>query len=69
MGRACITEETNAYKILFGKPDGKDHLGNSCRWEGNIKMDLEEIGFEDVDWIHLDRDRFCVNIVISLQVP
>jgi hypothetical protein len=22
------------------------------RWEDNIKMDLREIGFEDVDWIH-----------------
>jgi hypothetical protein len=43
------------------------------RWEDNIKMDLREIGFGDVDWIHLaqDRDRWrtLVNTVMSLRVP
>jgi hypothetical protein len=42
-------------------------------WEDNIKMDLREIGFEDVDWIHLaqDRDRWrsLVNTVMNLRVP
>jgi hypothetical protein len=27
------------------------------RWEINIAMDLEEIGWEGVDWIHLAQDR------------
>jgi hypothetical protein len=27
------------------------------RWEGNIKMDIREIGLEGVDWINLARDR------------
>jgi hypothetical protein len=39
----------------------------------NIKMGLREMGFGDVDWIHLvqDRDRWraLVNTVMSLQVP
>jgi hypothetical protein len=39
----------------------------------NIKMDLREIGFGDVDWIHLaqDRDRWraVVNTVMNLQIP
>jgi hypothetical protein len=43
------------------------------RWEDNIKMDLREIGFGDVDWIHLakhrDRWRALVNMVINLRVP
>jgi hypothetical protein len=43
------------------------------RWEDNIKMDLGEIGFGDVDWIDLaqDRDRWraLVNTVMSLRVP
>jgi hypothetical protein len=43
------------------------------RWEDNIKMDLREIGFGDVDWIRLaqDRDRWraLVNTVMSLRVP
>jgi hypothetical protein len=41
--------------------------------EDNTKMDLREIVFGDVDWIHLaqDRDRWraIVNTVISLWVP
>jgi hypothetical protein len=41
--------------------------------EDNIKMNLGEIGFGDVDWIHLtqDRDRWrdLVNTVMSLRVP
>jgi hypothetical protein len=43
--------ERNAYKILVGKPEEKRQFGRPrCRWEGNIKMDLEEIGSEGVDW-------------------
>jgi hypothetical protein len=42
-------------------------------WEDNIKMDIREIGFGAMDWIHLaqDRDRWraVVNTVINLQVP
>jgi hypothetical protein len=42
-------------------------------WEDNIKMDLREIGFGDVDWIHWaqDRDRWrtLVNTVMNLRVP
>jgi hypothetical protein len=64
----------SAYNILVGKPEGRRPLGRPrSRWEDNIKMDLREIGFGDVDWIHLgqDRDRWraVVNTVISLQVP
>jgi hypothetical protein len=43
------------------------------RWEDNIKMDLGEIGFGDVNWIHLAQDsnrwQALVNMVMSLQVP
>jgi hypothetical protein len=39
----------------------------------NIKMDLGEIGWGDVDWICLaqDRDRWSalVNVVMNLRVP
>jgi len=44
----------SVYNILIGKPDGKSPLGTPRRsWEDNIKMDLREIGWEGVDWIHL----------------
>jgi hypothetical protein len=26
-------------------------------WEDNIRMDVREIGWEGVDWIHLAQDR------------
>jgi hypothetical protein len=38
------------YKILVAKPEGKRPLGRPmCRCVDNIKMDLGEIGWGDVD--------------------
>jgi hypothetical protein len=38
-------ENRNVYEILVGKPEGKRPLGRPRRrWEGNIRMDLKEIG-------------------------
>jgi hypothetical protein len=70
---ACMGEVRGAYNILVGKPEGWRPLGRPRRrWEDNIKMDLGEIGFGNVDWIRLvqDRDRWraLVNIVMSLRV-
>jgi hypothetical protein len=67
-------EKRNTYRILVGKPEGKKPLGRPRhRWEYNIKMDLKEIGWSVMDWIHLaqDRDqwRALVNMVMNLQVP
>ena len=42
----------------MGKHEGKVPLGRPRRrWEDNIKMDRQEVGCEDVDWIHLAQDR------------
>ena len=42
----------------MGKPEGKRPLGRPRRrWEDNIKMDLQEVGCEGMDWIELDQDR------------
>jgi hypothetical protein len=42
-----------AHNIFVGKPEGRRPLGRPRRrWEDNIKMDLREIVFGDVDWIH-----------------
>ena len=62
------------YRVLVGKPEGKRPLGRPrCRWEDNIKMDLQEVGCGGMDWIELaqDRDRWraLVNAVMKLWVP
>jgi hypothetical protein len=71
---ACMEEVRGAYNILVGRPEGRRPLGSPRRrWEDNNKMDLREIGFGDVDWIHWaqDRDmwRALVNTVMNLLVP
>jgi hypothetical protein len=51
---ARMGEVRGAYNILVGRPEGRRPLGRTRRrWEDDIKMDLREIGFGDVDWIHL----------------
>jgi hypothetical protein len=41
-----------------GKTEGKKLLGRlRIRWEDNIKMDIQEIGFGGMDWIKLAQDR------------
>jgi hypothetical protein len=57
-----------------GKPEGKKPLGRPRRrLVDNIMMDLEEVGWGDVDWIGLAKDRnrwrALVNSVLNLQVP
>jgi hypothetical protein len=63
-----------AYRILVGRPEGRRPLGRPRhRWEDNIKMDLQEVGWRDMDWIDMaqDRDRWraLVSVVMNLQVP
>jgi hypothetical protein len=43
---------------LVGKPEGERPLGrHRRRWEDNIRMDLQEVGCEGMDWIGLAQDR------------
>jgi hypothetical protein len=42
---ASMGDNTDAYVILVGRPEGKRPLGRPTRrWEDNIKMDLQEVG-------------------------
>jgi hypothetical protein len=59
---------------LAGNPEGKRPLGGPRRrWVDNIKMDLREIGWDDIDWIDLaqDRDQWrdLVKAVMNIRVP
>jgi hypothetical protein len=68
-----MRERRGAYRALVGKPERRRPLGRPrCRWEGNIKMDLREVGWEGMDWINLDQDRdrwqALVNAVMNLRV-
>ena len=64
----------SVFKILTGKTKGKRPLGRPrCRWEDNIRMDLQEIGINAGNWVDsaLDRDywRALVNAALNLRVP
>jgi hypothetical protein len=56
-----------------GKPEGRRPLRRPRhRWLDNIRMDLVEVGWGDVDWIGLvqdrDRSRALVNSILNLWV-
>jgi hypothetical protein len=66
-------EKRNAYRLLVGKPEGRRPPGRPRRrWVDNIRMDLGEVGWGDVDWIGLVKDRkrwrAVVNSVLNLRV-
>jgi hypothetical protein len=69
-----IGEGRGVDRGLMEKPEEQRPLGrHRCRWEDNIKIDLQEVGFGGMDWIGLaqDRDRWRehVNAVMNFQVP
>ena len=71
---ACMEEGRVVHRVLVRKPDGKRPLGRPRRrWQGNIKMDLQEMGGGCGDWMELaqDRDRWraLVSTVMNLRVP
>jgi hypothetical protein len=67
-------EKRNPYRLLVEKPEGRMPLGRPRRrWLDNIRTDLVEVGWGDVDWIGLaqDRDRWraLVNSALNLRLP
>jgi hypothetical protein len=74
VGWACSTygERRGVYKVSVGKPVRNKPLGRPRRrWEDNIKMDLQEVGCEGMNWIDVaqnrDRWRVLVNSVMNLR--
>jgi len=68
-----LTDSTGANRILVGRHKGKKPLGRPrLRWEDNIKMDLQNVGWESINWIHLaqnrDRQQALANEIMNLWV-
>jgi transposase len=73
MGHVTSMGEGRCLEVLVGGREGKKQLGRPRRrWEGNINMDLKDIGMDGANWIRLAQDRVqwraCVNTVMNLQV-
>ena len=71
---ARMSEEKGVYRVLVGKPLGKEPLERPRRrWVDNIRTVLQVVGCGYVDWIGLaqDRDRWrtFVSAVMNLRVP
>jgi hypothetical protein len=67
-------ERKGVCRVLVGKLEGKRPLGRPKRtWEENIKMDLQEVGCGDMNWIELAQDRHMwravLNAVTNSRVP
>jgi hypothetical protein len=67
-------ERRDAYRDLVGRREGKRPLERPRRrWEDNIKMVLQEVGWGGMDWIDVAEGRdswlAVVNAVMNLRVP
>ena len=71
---ARMGEGRGVYRVLVGKSEGKRPLGRlRCRWDDNIKKDLQEVGGVCRDWMELSQDRdswrALVSTVMNFRVP
>jgi hypothetical protein len=59
IGEECSPHDNEKWiKVLVGKAEGNTPFGtHGRRWEDNITVDLREIGWEHVEWIHLTHER------------
>jgi len=67
-------EEKVMYKVSVGKSKGKRLLGRPrCRWEDNIKLNLQQLRCGELDGIELAQDRYrpqaLLNAVLRIRVP
>jgi hypothetical protein len=70
---ARMRAKRNAYRVLVETPKGRRPAGSHGRkWVDNIKMDIRETRWGDMDWIDLaqDSDRWwaLVNTAMNLWV-
>ena len=71
---ARMEEGRCAFKTLTGKPTARGPLGRPQRiWEDDIRMDLEEIGINTMNWVDSAKDgdywRVLVNEALNIRIP
>ena len=70
---ARMGEDRGAYRVLVGKPEGKNPLGRPRRRWVDIRMELQEVGCGYMDLIGLAQDtesyRTLVSAVMNIRVP
>jgi hypothetical protein len=71
---ACLRDKRGAYRVLVKRPEGKSPLGKPrYRREDNVKMNLQEVRWEGMNWTDLaqyrDTWRAFVNAAMNLRVP
>ena len=55
---AKMEDNKSVFTIITGKPTGKRPLGRlRRRWEGNIRIDIKEIGVNTRNWVYMAQDR------------
>jgi hypothetical protein len=53
-----MVDRRGVYYVMVGKYEETRPLERPrCRWEDNIKMDLQEVGCEDMEWADMAQDR------------
>jgi hypothetical protein len=74
IGGTCGTYRAGEVYIGFGgETDGEKPLGRPMLDVDNIKMNLQEVEWEDMDWIYINQDRNrwreLFNAVMNLRLP
>jgi hypothetical protein len=69
---ARMGEWRGVYMISLGQPEGTRPLGRPRRrWEDNVNMEIQGVGFGVMDWIvpvqERDRCRAPVNAVMNIR--
>ena len=70
---ALMEGRRDAYRIVVGRHEGERPLERPRRrWEDDNKIDLQEVGWKDMDWTDLDQDRdrwwLLVNAVMKFRI-
>jgi hypothetical protein len=74
---ACMAEVHTKFwlenQVLIGKSERRPLGWRMYRWENNIKIYLEEVGWKSIVWNHLAEDldqwQAVVNTVMNLRIP